>query len=337
MKYLKHIKQYFYSEENKYSNIQIIEDFGGSYPFPLNCKNLEIEFTIVKTRGIGGLYANLLSLNRSIQAEKIISTYKNQFTNQLDSIKEIYKKIFLVVIIMPILFLFAILAFFAFIFFLIYLLININYKLSKSLGYFVPNSTDERHIALKIGSIKSKKDIEPIISHEHIHLLQYRNKKFSINKKTQNEKCNEILLVEELKNNSHYLYLLEQNEVEARLHEIIISYYRNKNILPLTIKGFVEILAGSNKFGLFITKTMAVYGVVIKQDIATYNERSEKVAKDMEDILFAIKDIDLIYRFITEVLPVMYGNLLKYYGDDESSINFLNKIDRPNLYDMIYS
>lgn len=42
------------------------------------------------------------------------------------------------------------------------------------------------------------------------------------------------------------------------------------------------------------------------------------------------------YRFITEVLAVMYGNLLRYYGDRTASQIYLDSIRRPNLYDVLY-
>ena len=46
---------------------------------------------------------------------------------------------------------------------------------------------------------------------------------------------------------------------------------------------------------------------------------------------------ELLLRFITEVLPVMYGNLLRYYGDDVVSSKFLSQISRPNFYDELYA
>jgi len=58
--------------------------------------------------------------------------------------------------------------------------------------------------------------------------------------------------------------------------------------------------------------------------------------QQMEAILLKINSIDMLYRFISEVLAVMYGNLLKYYGDSISSEAFLHLIERPNLYDELY-
>ncbi len=53
-------------------------------------------------------------------------------------------------------------------------------------------------------------------------------------------------------------------------------------------------------------------------------------------VLLSMPD-GLTLRFITEVMPVMYGNLLKYYGDDVMSSKFLAQIARPNLYDELYA
>jgi len=52
--------------------------------------------------------------------------------------------------------------------------------------------------------------------------------------------------------------------------------------------------------------------------------------------LSALKDPDATKRFVCEVLPVMYGNLLRYYGDAHGSACFLTQIPRPNLYDQLY-
>jgi hypothetical protein len=32
----------------------------------------------------------------------------------------------------------------------------------------------------------------------------------------------------------------------------------------------------------------------------------------------------------------MYGNLLRYYGDEAASESYLKDIDRPNFYDELY-
>ena len=52
--------------------------------------------------------------------------------------------------------------------------------------------------------------------------------------------------------------------------------------------------------------------------------------------MLVIKTNELAFRYITEVLSVMYGNLLKYYGDDAAGCSYLKDIARPNFYDELY-
>lgn len=35
-------------------------------------------------------------------------------------------------------------------------------------------------------------------------------------------------------------------------------------------------------------------------------------------------------------MTVMYGNLLRYYGSEKDSDNYMQEIKRPNLYDELY-
>lgn len=138
------------------------------------------------------------------------------------------------------------------------------------------------------------------------------------------------------KYNEYILYLLERHELEARLHEVSISYYRIKKELLLTLEKFFELLAGSNIFGSLVIYAFKSKSIKIKNDITKYNERDYLMAEQIHHIFLFIKNDELIYKFISEVMTVMYGNLISYYGDEESSIKFMRQIERPNLYDMLY-
>lgn len=350
MKYIKYLSNYFYSEENKLSNSQIIEDFGGLSPNPLTRNNFDIEFTIARTRRIGGLYASLLMIKRishvkdsseihpSIHvAWKELVAAKNQAETQLkilsDSTKTKNAKFFCALVLTPIIFLMSPVLIPVIFYKITNYLLKIHKKIPKGQGYFMPLFKKETRIVINVGGINNKEDTKSIISHEHIHLLQNMNgedcSKFS--------RCSDILLDSEYKTYVSLLYLLERNEVEARLHEIVISFYAISNTLPLTMEGFFNMLSGSNQFGSIVIRSMNLDVATNEQIIINYNARNTIIAEDLELILLVIKDVDLRRRFIAEVLAVMYGNLIKYYGDKESSLVFLRKIERPNLYDMLYA
>ena len=143
-----------------------------------------------------------------------------------------------------------------------------------------------------------------------------------------------MLLTEKKLADTFLLYLLEKNEVEARLHESVLSFYRVHHQLPVTVSAFLGLLASSQQFGWLVTGILELLGVTFHRDLGKYPERDAMYAEQLEVVLMAIKTRELQCRYITEVLPVMYGNLLKYYGDDAG--NYLKDIERPNFYDDLY-
>lgn len=209
----------------------------------------------------------------------------------------------------------------------------------SSLGYFAPLRKEEYEIVLNIGRItKTGLDASSMISHEHIHLLQHKGNPVTEHSRgvswpddqlfTESARANKIL--------PHIKYLLERNEVEARLHELVLSFYRMQKNLPLNIPSFLALLASSKQVGWLVSETLteakAGFGPVLTEFI----ERDRMQAKDLEIVFLSLPE-DQLYRFITEVLPVMYGNLLKYYGDNAASHKFLSQITRPNFYDQLYT
>ena len=134
----------------------------------------------------------------------------------------------------------------------------------------------------------------------------------------------------------HLKYILQRNEVEARLHELVVSFYRTHKSLPLNAPSFLALLAASKQLGWLVSETLTDANVDFGRVLAVVVERDKMQARDLAMVLLSMPD-ELMLRFITEVLPVMYGNLLKYYGDDVVSRKFLSQISRPNFYDELYA
>jgi len=83
---------------------------------------------------------------------------------------------------------------------------------------------------IKADLLAKRIDGDSILAHEHIHLLQHRGGQ--IDDKQSN--CADVFFGIAWEKEAYLLYILEKNELEARLHEVVISYYRLKEELPLT-------------------------------------------------------------------------------------------------------
>lgn len=326
---------FFFSEEIKTSTAQLKEDFGDFPPFPLCCNNTEINFRIVKVRGVGGFYNAINMITSEIKSANPKAEFKSSVQHGFvsdeqkiitDAAKSMYdliegqSKFFvytLFCVSLPLLFV---------------KLRNSRLNEGTISGYFMPIRGFENQITIRSDTVKRKNNLSSVVSHEHIHLLQYRNLK-SILPAIKNA---DMLLCDKYKDDAHVLYLLDSRESEARLHEVVLSYYRVKKELPLTKDGFIQLLAGSNQLGWLVTSAMESNNVEFKGEITEYFERDVEFVKQLEYILLFCKNSDMLFRFITEVLPIMYGNLLKHYGDEESSLCFMNTVERPNLYDTLY-
>lgn len=349
MNYLQRIKCYFYSEELKRSDMQLAQDFGEFPPFPLNCNGLDCEFIVVRTRGIGGIAVRCQLFKRILQVKnkdevhpslheilQTVQAVRSQITTlRLDlsnSVSTTGKRILFALALFPLLLLAAVAIAPWVIFNAAKLLIKAYRNVPGSAAYFLPLFAGESRIMIKADVLAKLKDGDSIIAHEHIHLLQNRNGSQD-NKKSN---CRDILLDEESKDDAHTLYTLQKHEIEARLHEIALSYYRVQKALPLTLDGFIAMLAGSQCFGELVIDAMEVEGAPSTKGAVQYYERSKSIALEVGWILLSIRNLELRRRFICEVLPVMYANLIQYYGDEDSSRLLLQKLSRPNLHDELY-
>ena len=333
MKLLTHLVRSFYSVEKKSSEEQLREDFGDFPPAPLHCQSLAGEFNVVRTRGIGEICHDLVMHKRMLQA----SDYDTQSLStdfmvsfDADNVLELRRALnFLsrgskfgkrvLISLMLGLMLVKKTARAA----------RYGRKRPNALGCFVPMLKGKLEIIIKAGRHLHKSDA-PTVSHEHIHLLQHKNtENHSRHVRSPQELLSEKGLAEPF-----LLYLLEKREVEARLHESVLSFYRTHHQLPVTVSAFLGLLASSQQFGWLVTDALELMDVSFPRELGTYRERDVMFAEQLEWVLMYIKTPELKCRYITEILPVMYGNLLEYYGADAS--DYFKEIERPNFYDDLY-
>ena len=319
----------YFSVEKKTSQEQLRQDFGEFPPTPLQCESLTGEFNVVRTSGIGQTYHDLAVQFCVMDADiESLSTdlLANFDADRLHELQSTFESLG------PRGSRFAKRAMFGWLF-VVRTAKAVRYgtKRPNVQGMFIPYFKDELQIVVKSRRHLKKSDA-PIVSHEHIHLLQHRNPEGHC----RHVRLPQELLTEEGWADSFVLYILEKIEVEARLHESVLSFYRAHHYLPTTASGFLGLLASSEMIGLLVISILESGDVAFQRRQETYPERESGPVKQLGWVLTDIKTPELQCRYITEVLPVMYGNLLKYYGDDVASRSFLRDIDRPNFYDDLY-
>lgn len=338
MKPLKFIVRHFYSVERKTSAGQLRDDFGDYPPAPLRSKDLPCEFDIVRTRGIGEICHTLIVFNRIFRdteygTQCLSADFMEHFgadqmlalRNTLDSFGRGAKFIKPAVITLALGLMGIKLT--------VRMFLSMHQE-SRALGCFLPVRKHESEILVKAGRhSRLSRSEAPTISHEHIHLLQYKDSEDRLRYANSPER----LLNKEGLAMPFLIYVLERNEVEARLHESVVSFYRAHGRLPMTLPMFLGMLAASHQIGEQVSLILECAGVRFDRIDLTYPERGVIFVEQLEWVLVYINTTELQRRFITEVLTVMYGNLLRYYGDETASETFLLEVARPNLYDDLYS
>lgn len=203
---------------------------------------------------------------------------------------------------------------------------------TRGLGYFLPITSHDRQITLLANAHRKAGLADEVLAHEHLHFLQNEHEA-NRNKGVKN--LPHILAATRAKD-PFVLYLLEPLEVEARLHELVLSFYRARQMLPQTVDSFLSMLADWEEFGDYLTQMTAFAGLNMRGTGRVFPLRSTQLGEQLGMVLGFLKDAETIRQFLTEVLPVMYGHLLQYYGDAAASRDFLSQIARPNLYDALY-
>lgn len=337
MNFFKWLLLPIYSVERRSSAEQLCKDFGDFPPSPLRCAGIAGEFEVVRIRNIGEVFSELIVVNMLLQglesetqflstdviefvgAEQVLAFQRafDEFGRSARFIKPAVIALMLVVMGVR----------------LTVRMIRSAQKESKILGFFLPIRKHESNIFVRVARhAKTGMSEASTISHEHIHLLQFKDSE----RHARDARSPERLVTVSGLNQSFLFYLLQKREVEARLHESVLSYYRSHHSLPMTVPKLLGMLAASQHFGELVSLTLEHSGIIFERGVEPYPEREGMWAEQLESILVFIQTPELTRRFITEVLPVMYGNLLRYYGDEGASQNYLKDIERPNLYDELY-
>lgn len=348
------------------NNIEQLEkDFGNYPPYPLKSTIVKNSFNIIHLNRISIRLYKLkyilnaitkdekkLKNNNSIEIKKFynkeVKPHIEELQLSFNNTKKEFKKSntlfkFLLLLILTAISPALILILSIYAFFILKKLIPSlisNSKNKKALGFYVHEAGLDSEINLNIKLIKkSKADLENVVSHEHVHLLQNQNRpKGDLIEEENIFLSNAEILLRDI-SDSHASYLLGRNECEARLHELMLSFYRKNKILPTTYNEFLGALLYCETLCVFFKKVFINENS--KEEYPRYEQfkiRDESTTDDFIDIIIGIKDDLLVKeRFAKEVLPVMYSSLLLYYGDATASQKMLESIPNTAMYDHLYS
>jgi hypothetical protein len=231
---------------------------------------------------------------------------------------------------------------------------TIRSPIYNSVGYFqvLPNIPSQ--IVVNTTSLKrAKKDIdhsneniisrerirEGITSHEHIHLLQENYFPGRVMDYFVSEKgiFLKSLLINPERDFDFCSYHFNPSEMEARLHEVVLSFYREYGELPSDKAGFIKLLFKSRE----INKIRVSIARQNKGCNRPYPERrffDVRCYFMQEEMLTAILKLKhpFMLDFLLNVLSVMYGNLLIVYGDTNRAEKYFDTVSSFDFYNELY-
>ena len=340
---------------------QLRADFGDCPPKPLKAEIANLQFVVVRFGWIGkqlylaqdllfsflnlckgsyqGDHQDLLSLQAEISGAK--QDMHDAFAKTSKELGVFGKFAFIGVWILLSPFLFLILLYKS------TKLIRVIFRFLSSqrstIGMFNPLSFSRSHIAiydplLKLFS-KTGWSTDAVVSHEHVHLLQShffpeRNLGDFNRQTTENLKNFLIDPEADLQSCSYFFQL---NEMEARLHEVILSYYRERGELPADYRSFIGLLLGCGGLGQLLKIQLDNNNIAPNADVPfDFKARDKAAVIDIVGSVLKLKDGKFVLRFIMEALPVMYANLLILYGGADQAKRYLKTVDNIQFYLDLY-
>lgn len=330
MKLLARLFYQFYSVQRRSSRAQLELDFGHFPPVPLRCRDLKGSWNLVRVAGCGQAYQDLRvfrALKKAVGRDDEVAIDRDiSSIPEYQVIRRVARELGRFPRLMT-----AIL-------WLMPILLSVRPYLSQRPashsrdgvgGYF--NALLPSDIVVR--ETRGRLDDTAVVSHEHIHLLQHRDGEAH----SRGLQSPTTILSDKALTVPQLPYFLEKREVEARLHECVLSCYRAWGHLPLTLNDFLSLLVSSERLGWLVSSSLSEEPPLNVSPQKPYVEREPEFVTQLEMILLSMRTPELERRFITEVLPVMYANLLRYYGDSSASEYVLSQMDRPNLYDVLYA
>jgi len=195
---------------------------------------------------------------------------------------------------------------------------------------------------------ESGRDIDQVISHENIHVLQYQGGSFDIAKAVKDKERVDTYIKHYLndgtkKRHRYFQYIFSKVEIEARVNELVCAFYISTTRMPLSQKDFLVCLIFSNDILDFLNSSKQ-FGASMPQNILNLLDEIKEhaavmsitspivtptpVTLDFKLILMAFNDPEELFKFISFELPSYYCNVLKLYGSESVSSKIQNEINQ---------
>jgi hypothetical protein len=358
------------------SECQFKFDFGEYPPKPLEPKKLNSQFDILSKDKVGIIFhaasrifsllfltvvgkppfhtssqLMIIMINCITQMRKEILETKTDLIKNATHLKNSpfqYKFILFVLLViacLPFMFLFIVYHFLRLCIRL--LILAVSCRSNQAYGYFVKLTHTSSQVVVNTSALRKCKNsatrlartisFESVVSHEHIHLLQYcyfpERDKFEYD----SEKVNFLKsLFQDPENDFDvFSYFFQIDEMEARLHEVVLSYYRKYGELPLDEKGFIKLLIGCRGKAINAAKT-DLLGKLENRPYKRQIEYDVRCEAEEHEMIFAIFHLTDAWAYLLKVLPVMYGNLLIIYGDTNRAKKYFDTVRSFELYNQLY-
>jgi len=180
---------------------------------------------------------------------------------------------------------------------------------------------------------------DEIVTHEHMHIRQEVNyKSYPVpTLYSYDDVISHDFIVKKFRNSKNINYLMTRRELEVRINELLVCYYRKTKVIPLSYLEFLKMLLSFN----FIHRMVEVECPKVLDEVENEKRdfteaRSIYTVSDVFDVLLMLQGAIYLERFIKEVLPVMYCHLLFYYSDEKACLNFYKTIPCVNMFEEIY-
>jgi len=340
---------------NTITNNQLLtRDFGGYPPAPLSIDNhSEYVVRVKEVSRLQYIASEILSVLRELYSGKNKTLEREALTSEVENARNSLRNFIsnstfttrlLLFLLSPVLVIFI----------FVFVLISKNLKSSIRNIIKMTSSTFNKgyaHVNPIYGqydilikknknykAAKAKGYIKCIVTHEFVHVMQQHDR-LTINKDHKlkvSQTCNLVGVIKDDRcRDPHMKYLFEIAELEARLHEIIVSGYEKYRLLPLTNEDFFNFVLHNESIFLGFSQSNFLLDSLDPEK--EYVERCDVISSDVFYIFNGMTDDGIREKFIREVLYFLYSNLLRYYGDVTRSMKVLESCESSGLFQSIYT
>lgn len=232
-----------------------------------------------------------------------------------------------------------------------YFFYNFYKQMSPALGFYITSKVGKGKVLVFDKKIKKLKNVtfDSVVTHEHIHFLQHEisNKQLGIIDFYEYQKVmSEFIKYDHPKESIHerynikdLLYFLSAKETEARLHELVISFYKKTSTVPGSYNEFIKMLFSFSGIFTFINENDKRINEILGKEFQVIDDleiRSQVFFQQLRINFFVMAEVGLFGIYSLKVMPAFYANLLGIYFGNDERIKFLKTCPRLSEYEAFY-